>query len=114
MIDEWLNTFRARWIAKDTDGVLDLFTDDVEYWETPYKKIDNKEKLLQEWSVILKQENIELGLEVFSSAGDSHSVLWNLSYENEDPESQNWAGTYLIKLNSAGKCTYFHQTGEAK
>lgn len=114
MINEWLSTFKEAWAVKDIDRVLDLFTDDAEYWETPYQQIQGRSALRHEWSVIQGQRNIRLDLTVFSSVNDRHSVLWRLSYEDEKSEIQNWAGTYLIELNSAGKCRYFHQTGEAR
>jgi len=115
MINAWLNAFKAAWIAKDIDQVLSLFADDVEYWETPHKKLDGKAALSHEWNAILGQKDIALELRVFSSSdGNAHSVLWELSYEDEKSRIQNWAGTYLIELNAAGKCVYFHQTGEKK
>lgn len=113
MINKWLDTFKDGWVTKNIDQVLGLFTDDVEYWETPYKQVENKGTLRQEWEGILEQEDIQLKLEVYSSFGNKHTVIWDLSYKNGG-SLKEWAGTYLIELDDAGLCIYFHQTGEKR
>ena len=113
-IQSWLDAFRQAWIAGDVEGVLSLFTPDIEYWETPYVRLDSLEAVAEEWQGVRKQSAIELDMKVFASAEHSHSVIWGLSYINASGEAKHWAGTYLIRLNEAGKCTYFHQAGEPK
>lgn len=112
MIDTWLKAFKHAWQNQDIDAVLKLFTDDVEYWENPFKKLASKEDLRNEWDAIRDQSNIALTTAVFSEVSGRFAVTWDLSYENERYEKKHWAGTYLIVLNQAGKCTYFHQAGE--
>ena len=114
MINEWLELFRTGWVTKDVEKVKELFTNDVEYWETPHKKLQGKFDIENEWSVIFKQQNVELNFEVFSSSNDKHALLWQLTYVDDDLETQYWAGTYFIALDEAGKCSYFHQTGEKR
>ena len=114
MIIKWLELFRTGWVTKDVEKVMELFTDDVEYWETPHKKLLGKSDIENEWKAIFEQQNIELNFEVFSSSNDKHALLWQLTYVDDDLETQYWAGTYLIALNEAGKCNYFHQTGEKR
>lgn len=48
MIEAWLNKFKTRWETKNVELILDLFSDDVEYWETPYQKIPDKAALKHE------------------------------------------------------------------
>lgn len=114
MIKDWLDEFKSAWISKDTDRVLDLFTIDVEYWETPYIRLENRDRLKQEWAAVQKQHDIDLDLQVFSSMDDKFSILWKLRYFDASSVEQNWAGTYLIKLDTFGKCSYFYQTGEKR
>lgn len=97
----------------DIDKILELFADDVEYWETPHKKLSSKDELRKEWEAINKQREIDLSIEMFGQNDGSYSVLWKLNY-NSDEGDQDWAGTYLIKLNDKNLCTYFHHTGERK
>lgn len=114
MINEWLELFRTGWVTKDVEKVMELFTDDVEYWETPHKRLHGKSDIENEWKAIFKQQNIELNFEVFSSSNDKHTVLWQLMHRDDDYETQSWAGTYLIALDEAGNCNYFHQTGDKR
>ena len=39
MIDQWLKDFKDSWMAHDIDAVMELFTHDVDYWETPYQLV---------------------------------------------------------------------------
>lgn len=113
-IEMWLEEFTARWSSHDVSGVMELFTDDVEYWETPHLKLRDKMHLESEWQGILTQQNIQLRTEVYSSSADNkHAVLWRLSYEREGAVSES-AGTYLITLNDAGQCSFFHYAHVAK
>ncbi len=107
-IDDWLAKFKQNWKAQDIDGVMDLFADNVEYWETPHLKLRDKNHIRQEWQGVLEQENIELETQVYSSTPEGkNTVLWQLSYE-KGGEIYDSAGTYLITLNSENLCTYFH------
>ncbi len=112
MIEIWLKEFSTAWIVKDLAGVLRLFGSGVEYWETPYKKLQDRTELEREWSAITGQQNVELNTQLFAKEADKYTVLWRLSYENENNEVQDWAGVYLIRLDAEGKCIYFYQTGE--
>lgn len=114
MIEDWLEQFHDAWKRHDIDAVMDLFTDDVEYWETPHYRIESKQELEKEWQAIKIQQNIQIETKLFSSADDNkHTVIWNLSYENNGNTHKS-AGTYLISLNEEGKCYFFHYTGESK
>ncbi|MFO7794196.1 MAG: hypothetical protein R6V35_04450 [Candidatus Nanohaloarchaea archaeon] len=42
-INQWIEELREGWITKDIDRVLELFTDNVDYYETPSQKIEDKE-----------------------------------------------------------------------
>lgn len=113
MIETWLISFTSAWKAKDLDSVLDLFSDDVEYWENPFTILCTKEEIRKEWSVIAKQKNIQLSTEVVLSQDYKYLVKWNLIY-TKDEDISNWAGVYIISLNTTGKCHYFYQVGERK
>jgi len=112
MINDWLVKFKNCWIEKDIDGVMDLFADNVEYWETPFKKLNDKSDLGHEWRAIKTQDNLDLNFSVYSTDSSRHTVVWQLLYTNSESAIQNWAGVYLIELNDDGICIYFHQVGE--
>lgn len=113
MIEEWLDKFQKSWEAKDLEGVLSLFTNDVQYFETPFAKFTDKEAVRSEWEGIRKQEKISVSFTVFSEVESKSTVQWKLSYEKRG-EVRVCAGTYLISLNDDGVCDYFYQTCECK
>ena len=114
MIESWLERFHAAWKVHDIDAVIRLFTDDVEYWETPHTLLRGKDSLREEWQAILSQEDIAINWSVFNSSVDNrHSVTWNLRYLQEGAIKHS-SGVYLIELNDSGLCNYFYYVGENK
>ena len=113
-INTWLQTFKTAWQKHNIDGVMDLFSDDLEYFETPFQKIADKAELKKEWQAIKNQKNIVLDYRLFSSDDNSHSVTWELKYIDQENNVKQFAGTYLVKLNKEGRCAFFHHTCEEK
>lgn len=107
-IDGWLKEFKEAWIGKDVDRVMELFTDDVDYYETPFLEFESKDELRDEWKTIQDQKDIEIEFEVFNSEEDRFAVIWSLSY-TQDGEVSESKGVYLMKLNSENKCYEFAQ-----
>jgi len=112
-IDKWLQDLSEFWKSKNIEGVLGLFSDDVEYWETPYKKLKSKKEITNEWQSVLSQENLVISTTIFASENNKHSVVWGIAYDKAKIQHV-WAGAYLIELDDNGRCTYFMQTGEKK
>jgi len=113
-IKKWLSEFNNAWSNHDIDRVLSLFTDNVEYWETPHYRVASKQELENEWQAVKSQQNINLHTEVYVSTPDNkHTVIWQLSYER-DGELRQSGGTYLISLDDQGKCHFFHYVSAAK
>jgi hypothetical protein len=103
----WLDKFKNSWIKKDIKSILELFSDDVEYYETPSKMLKNKAEIEKQWAEIKNQNNIKLKFKTFSQQDNKYAVIWNLKfYSDKDNEYQ---GIYLISLNSENKCDYFLQ-----
>lgn len=112
MIEQWLRKFNDSWKDHDVDGVMELFSDNVQYWETPFHKLQSINEIRSEWSAIKNQFDIRLNTSVYSENEGRYTVKWDLFYSNESHQKKHWAGIYLIELNDDGKCSYFHQVGE--
>jgi hypothetical protein len=93
---------------------MKLFSKDVIYYETPFVKLNTFSELKHELQTIENQSDISLNLELFSSVDGKHAVIWHLNYTNSLNKNKQLSGTYLIKLDNDGLCTYFHHTGEPK
>ncbi|HAV11540.1 MAG TPA: hypothetical protein DCX32_03275 [Candidatus Moranbacteria bacterium] len=113
-INDWLVQFATAWKTHDIDNVLNLFTDDVEYWETPFDKLSSLDELKSEWESIKNQKNIEVLWEVFSKDEDKYAVKWSLEYTDKNYIEKLFKGVYLIKLNPDNKCDYFFHCEESK
>ncbi len=111
-INEWLQKFKEYWQVHNIDGILSLFDKNVIYYETPFNKLENFKGLTKEWKNIIEQNNISFTYQLFSSNKNKYSVIFKLKYFEKQNVEKDFAGTYLLELNSSGLCTYFHQTCE--
>ena len=112
-IDDWLEKFEKHWKTHNINGILNLFDKNVIYFETPFFKLENFGELAEEWKAIKNQNEIYLDFEIFSSYKNKHSIIWKLRYSDKTNTEKIFSGTYLIKLNNKGICTYFHHSCES-
>ena len=110
-INEWLEKFISAWKAHDIETVLGLFADNIEYWETPFRRLADLDEIKKEWQIIRNQKDIQIAYDVFSKEGDNYTVRWELQY-NDSNNLRNLKGVYLITLDSENKCNYFFHCGE--
>ncbi|MEK7071264.1 MAG: nuclear transport factor 2 family protein, partial [Patescibacteria group bacterium] len=97
----WLNYFAKYWKEKDIDKILSLFAGDVEYFETPKKKLDGKDAIKKEWVPIRQQGDISLRFNILKIAVEGNEVEWDLSFTDKKGVNHSYCGLYTIKLNDA-------------
>lgn len=114
MIEQWIEQFQKGWMQQDISSVMDLFAEDLEYWETPFQKITSKTELYNEWQAIKQQSRINVVTTVLATTGHSSTVKWHLTYRTVNGEICEWAGLYIVKLRADGRCIYFYKVGESK
>lgn len=107
-IYNWLDDFEQAWESKDVDRVMNLFADDVDYYETPFQEFSSREELRREWETVREQQDIKISTEVFSHEKDKFTVKWKLSYSKAG-DQKVLKGIYLIRLDSDNKCFEFWQ-----
>lgn len=113
-IDVWLDLFSKYWKKYQIENLMTLFTDDVEYWETPFRKIKNKILLEKQWQWIKNQHDIKIDCVLFSEVNSNYTIIWDLEYLDENNTKKNFRGVYLMRLNFEWKCNYFFHCGEKK
>lgn len=111
-INIWLELFARYWEKYQIENLMTLFTNEIEYWETPFKNIKNKVLLEKEWQIIKDYKDIKLEYEIFSKSWEKYTIVWELKYKDVDWEQKRFRGTYLIWLNLEWKCDYFLQCSE--
>jgi len=109
-INKWLNEFKKSWIKKDVKAILNLFSEDVEYYETPFHKLKNKIEIGRMWNEIALQKDIKLDFEVFCKEENKYAIKWNLKFFNK--KEFVYQGVYLLSLNLNDKCNHFMQYSE--
>ena len=110
-INIWLENFKKYWLNKEINLVIELFSDNVEYYETPFYKFNNKNEILSAWKYINKQNISYLDFDIFSVEKDKFTIEWELKYNIEEKQF-HFKGIYLMTLNSENKCNYFIQYWE--
>jgi aspartate/methionine/tyrosine aminotransferase len=107
-IEHWLQRFKERWKSHNVDGVMELFAEGVDYYETPFRKLESRQEIRAEWMQVKQQRNIEIDTDVFASQGSKHAVKYALKY-TEDGDRRELRGVYLVTLNEEGECTEIWQ-----
>ena len=107
-INNWLELFKKYWIDGDIESVTSLFSKDVEYFETPERKLKNIDEIKSEWAVVKNQDEIELELNLIGDIDGVYDVEWKLSHYKQG-QMHKYKGIYKIRLNESGKCNYFVQ-----
>lgn len=113
MIESWLEQFHNAWKAHDISAVMSLFTENVEYWETPQKLLSGKDSVLGEWQTITEQQDIQASWDIYNSANNRHTVIWKLQYKKLGKTYRS-SGIYLITLDDQGLCNYFYYVGQGE
>jgi hypothetical protein len=107
-----MEQFSKNWQNYKIEEVLNLFSSEVEYWETPFKKIEDIHTLRKEWEYIYTQVNIELKYTILYKDPLMNIVIWTLSYTTKEWIEKRLGGIYHIKLDENNICTYFYQCCE--
>ena len=111
-IINWMEKFKAAWLAKDIDGVFALLSEDIEYWETPYQVLHKQDPALRSaWEEVLPLEEMRLTYEIYSSNEQkrTHAITWQFTHSQRES-----AGVYLVTLDEQGLCKYFYHCAVPK
>lgn len=101
MINNWCEKLKQYWIQKDISKIISLFDEDVDYYETPFQKVDEI-KLV--WKDIESQNLQSLEYKII---GEKNNTIIANYIMNDNGRIVDMI--YEIELNDKGKCTYFKQ-----
>lgn len=110
-INNWLQDFKKYWLNKNIDLAMNLFTDNVEYFESPFQKFDSKGEVKEAWEYINKQNISILEFKLFNKEKNKFTVKWSLEYTIKK-EKYIFKWIYLMSLNNENRCDYFVQYWE--
>ena len=98
----WCQKLQKFWQQKEIDKIIELFSENVIYYEEPNNKITYKE-LKFVWSEIKNQNIVSLNFKILSE--ENNKCITNFILK----ENTTIDMIYEITLNDENKCTYFKQ-----
>ena len=98
----WCQKLQKFWQQKEIDKIIELFSENVIYYEEPNNKITYKE-LKFVWSEIKNQNIVSLNFKILSE--ENNKCIANFILK----ENTTIDMIYEITLNDENKCTYFKQ-----
>ena len=104
--EKWCSDLHKYWLQKDIDDVLNLFTSDVIYYETPGELIDPKD-LRELWNEVKEQEILALNYTINEFKNNIGNVSFTLEEKDRSVEM-----IYIVELNNENKCKNFMQDFE--
>ena len=109
---QWLTELGKTWIALDPKNATNLFSKDVEYYESALKvPCQNLEEVFNLWKVIpTNQKDVTFNYDILAISGNLCVVNWQVK-RTQLPQltKQNIDGIFVLKLNEDGLCNYFKQ-----
>lgn len=101
--EKWCNDLKQFWTNKDIDNIINLFEENVVYYENPKMKIDSINEIRKMWEEIKEQNTNNIELKILCM--DNNKCIAN--YILNDNISYDMI--YEIELNEENKCIYFKQ-----
>lgn len=109
----WMDTYGRGWINKDTQAILDIFTEDATYMYTPFHDLIRGKAAIKDYidsGAGEYQKDIKFSYELLGQTDDFAVVRWkaSLGWIPTD-ETIRFDGIYHVYLNDDGLCFRFDE-----
>jgi len=109
---DWLNKLEKAWVNLDPKNAVNLFSKDVEYYESALKvPCQNWDEVFDLWKVIpTNQKDVAFSYDILAISRNLCVVNWRVE-RTQLPQStkQKIDGIFVLRLNEDGLCNYFKQ-----
>ena len=102
-LEKWCNSLLIYWQNKDVENIINLFDENVIYYENPNMMIENIDSIKAMWEEIYNQDTSHIELKILCQ--NNNKCIAN--YILHDKVSYDMI--YEIELNDSDKCVYFKQ-----
>jgi len=80
-INAFMEAYKRVWEGQDSEGFAALFTEDGQYWNTPFQCQDTFELRKTYWDRIKLQRDIALSYEVLAETPKGGIAHWHVEYQ---------------------------------
>lgn len=114
--NKWLEDLKKAWETKDPQAAADLCSENVRYFEDPFKGPLNKKQFLEEWKNVPKsQKNIIFNYKILSVTDNLGIAQWTAEFVRLPANTKvELSGIFTIVLDENNLCTEFHQWWNTK
>lgn len=101
--NNWCSNLKNYWQEKNIEEILNLFSEEVEYYEDPHTKLTSFEEVQQVWEEIKNQNTINIEYKILCTENNKCIVNFILI------DNPTYDMIYELILDDNNKCTYFKQ-----
>lgn len=111
--EEWLDKYGQAWECGDAEGAIRLFTDDANYYETPFDNpMIGHEDIRKYWSEGAghSQKDVQFSSQVLAVGEDFGIARWQAKFVRVPSGNQvSLDGVLLASFDEQGKCKVFRE-----
>ena len=100
---EWCIELLNNWKSKNIENIVNLFDEQVEYYETPKEKINTIKEIEKMWEEIKEQKTNNIEFNILCQNNECCIVNFILK------DVVSYDMIYQIKLNENSKCIFLKQ-----
>lgn len=94
VLAEWLDGYEEAWRTHNADAAAQLFTEDAEYHQTPFKTYKGREAIREYWAQVTPMhKDITVTTELFGVANNQGFARFYAEYTNPDEVPSTFEGT---------------------
>lgn len=108
----WLNDLGKAWVALNPKNAVNLFSKDVEYYETATSKpCENWDAVFDLWKIVpTNQKDVAFDFDILAISENLCVANWRVERTLlPQNTTQKIDGIFVLKLNKDGLCNYFKQ-----
>jgi ketosteroid isomerase-like protein len=110
--DKWMGLYRKASEDSDLEAAADLFSQDAEYYETPFSDpVIGREAIYRYWSEAAQaQKDIHFSFEILDVKGNLGIALWKGEFVSVKADSHVLLdGVFLVEFDGQGQCKKFRE-----
>lgn len=110
---EWLDAYGAAWQDRDAEAVVILFSDNSQYYETPFAEpMVGEDAIYRYWSEFVRdtQRDVRFVYEAIAVLGNRGLAKWQAAYVSiPSGKTIELDGILIAEFNDVGKCSEFRE-----